>query len=118
MSIDNFLLPRDPDEVDEKVLSLCDKVSKHFFGGEVKPKKEDIFGGYGDIVGDVIFNAIGSITARNIAKKARLLFHLLPNPRTYFHVHLIEGATRNFPNSYTVTGNPSHVSVVALDRDL
>ena len=72
VAIENFLLPRDPDEVDEKVLSLCDKVSKHFFGGEVKPKKEDIFGGYGDIVGDVVFNAIGSITVRNIAKKARI----------------------------------------------
>jgi len=50
-------------------LSLCDKVSKHFFGGEIRPAKEDILGGYKKLLGDVIFNAIGSITARKLAKK-------------------------------------------------
>ena len=44
-------------------------------------------------------------------------FHLLPKPCTYFHVHLIEGTARNFPSSYTLTGNRTHVSVVAPDWD-
>ncbi len=56
-----------------QVLSVCDKVSKHFFGGEAKPRKEDILEGYKTLVSDVIFNAIGTITARNIAKQATII---------------------------------------------
>ena len=43
--------------------------------------------------------------------------HLLRKPRTYFCVHLMDGAARIFPNSYAATGNRTRVSRVAPDRD-
>ena len=43
----------------------------------------------------------------------RYFFHLLPKPRTYFYVQLIDGAARIFPTSNAATGNQTHVSSVA-----
>ena len=65
---------RELDEVEDQVLSLCDKVSKHFFAGEIRPAKEDILTGYKLLLGDVLFNAIGSITARSLALKVFYCF--------------------------------------------
>ena len=48
----------------------------------------------------------------------QLFSHLLPKPRTYVYVRLIDGAARIFPNSYAATGNQTHVSRVAPDWDL
>ena len=46
-------------------------------------------------------------------------FDLLPKPRIYFYVCLIDGATRIFPTSLATTGNQTHVSSVpSLLRDL
>ena len=45
--------------------------------------------------------------------------HLLPKPRIYFYIRFIDGTARIFPNSYTVTGNQTHVSYVTpFLRDL
>ena len=41
------------------------------------------------------------------------VFNLLPKPRTYLYVCLIDGAARIFTTMYAVTGNQTHVSSVA-----
>ena len=60
---------RETDELDSEVISICKEVSKRFFKGKTKPGKEDILNGYKDLIGDVVFNSIGSVTARKIAQK-------------------------------------------------
>ena len=45
--------------------------------------------------------------------KNKLFFHLLPKPRTYFCVRLIDGTARIFLTSYASIGNQNHVSPVA-----
>ena len=45
--------------------------------------------------------------------------HLLPKPRTYFYVCLIDGTARIFPTSYAATKNRIHISSVEpLLKDL
>ena len=55
--------------MDTEVISICNEVSKKFFKGNTKPGKEDILQGYKDLIGDAVFNSIGSVTARKIAQK-------------------------------------------------
>ena len=56
-------------------------MSKKFFNGNTKPGREDVLKGYKDLIGDAIFNSIGSVTARKIAqkefKKSFLITYLL-----------------------------------------
>ena len=48
-----------------------------------------------------------------------ICFDLLPKPRIYFYVCLIDGATKIFPTSYAASGNQTQVSSVPpLLRDL
>ena len=44
-----------------------------------------------------------------------ILFSIyFPKLRTYFYVHLMDGAARIFPSSYAATENQTHVRSVAL----
>jgi hypothetical protein len=45
------------------------EVSSFFFPEHGKPTEETLLTGLKDLVGDVIFNAVGSVTARKIAQK-------------------------------------------------
>jgi hypothetical protein len=55
--------------LDSEVISICNELSKKFLNGKTRPGKEDILHGYKDLIGDALFNSIGSVTARKIAQK-------------------------------------------------
>ena len=63
---------READEIDHDVLELTKEVSQWAFPGYGKPTKETVLTGLKDLASDVIFNAIGSITARKLAEKEYL----------------------------------------------
>ena len=60
-----------PDTLDKDILELSKNVSNFIFHGAGIPTKENILVGLVQLLGDINFNAIGSVTARKIAEKVR-----------------------------------------------
>jgi hypothetical protein len=57
--------------LDENILELSRIVSNYFFPGTGKPDANNILTGYKNIFSDINFSAIGSITARKMAKQVK-----------------------------------------------
>ncbi len=57
--------------MDEYILELSRIVSNYFFPGTGKPDAENILTGYKNIFSDINFSAVGSITARKMAKQVK-----------------------------------------------
>lgn len=71
-SITIIYISREKDTLDDEILEKSKIVSEHFFPGVGKPNYENILKGYVDIFSDVDFNAVGSLTARKMAKKVNI----------------------------------------------
>ena len=51
------------------MLEITKEVSKFAFPKEGKPTQETILTGFKDLMGDTVFNSVGTVTARKIAQK-------------------------------------------------
>ena len=69
LMLSHYINYREADEIDHQVLELTKEVSQWAFPGYGIPTKETVLTGLKDLASDVIFNAIGSITARKLAEK-------------------------------------------------
>ena len=65
---------REANEVDDEIREITKEVSKFAFPEHGVPTVDTILTGFKDINSDTLFTAVGSVTARKIAKKERTEF--------------------------------------------
>jgi hypothetical protein len=58
--------------LDQEILDLSKNVSNFIFPETGIPTKENILAGPVQLLSDINFNAVGSVTARKIAEKVRV----------------------------------------------
>lgn len=100
----SLLSCREADEVDQKMIDTMQQVTNFLFPDEKKPNDKNILHAFKDAVSDVIFNAIGTKTARKIASKVIFLYIIFKN-RHHIFSRLVKFCNECNPNVLIYHGN-------------